>query len=69
MPAGIKVVMVTGDHAATARKIALDVGLVTADTPETDADGDPAIYARVAPRDKLALVARHQARGAIVAYG
>ncbi len=79
--AGVKVVMVTGDHPETARRIAADVGLV--DRPDaavcTLSEGRPAplppateardcrVFARVAPREKLDLVAEAQGRGEIVA--
>ena len=53
--AGIKVVMVTGDHPATARAIAAEVGIT---------DG---VHARVAPEDKIGIVAGLQAQGEIVA--
>jgi Ca2+-transporting ATPase len=75
--AGIRVVMVTGDQAATARTIAHAVGLVDDDGAEVvlgadleqagDRALDAAIFARVSPEQKLALIARQQARGAIVA--
>ncbi|MEO0822491.1 MAG: cation-translocating P-type ATPase [Pseudomonadota bacterium] len=79
--AGVRVVMVTGDHPATARRIAADVGLVDSPDapaclieagravpvpPATSTEG-AAVYARVAPRDKLDLVARFQRDGGIVA--
>ena len=78
--AGIRVVMVTGDHAVTARSIARAVGL--ADHPAEVVEGaaiakaietDPSvlrrisIFARVIPAEKLALVKAYQAQGDIVA--
>jgi Ca2+-transporting ATPase len=53
--AGIRVVMVTGDHPATARAIAAQVGIT-----------EP-VHARVAPEEKIAIVAALQAKGEIVA--
>ncbi len=79
--AGIRVVMLTGDQAATARAIGLATGVI--DDPEarvvegrelggeSDADSsstaEVAIFARVDPEQKLRLIAQHQARGAVVA--
>ncbi len=79
--AGLRVVMITGDHPATATRIARDVGL--ADTPRavmapagpiSDLDAGARsdllaadVLARVAPRAKLELVALHQDAGAVVA--
>lgn len=54
--AGIEVVMLTGDHPATAASIGRAVGL----PPE-------AVHARVTPAEKLRLVEGLQARGEIVA--
>jgi calcium-translocating P-type ATPase len=54
--AGIKVTMLTGDHAATARTVARSLGLP-----------DDAVVARATPADKLVLVERFQAAGEIVA--
>lgn len=78
--AGIRVVMVTGDHAVTASSIARSVGLAARGTravegAEIDAlvrDDDPAlletdVFARVSPREKLELVQAYQASGAVVA--
>jgi magnesium-transporting ATPase (P-type) len=79
--AGIRVVMITGDHPRTAARIAADLGIVKADAPalsglELDALDDAAfidavrttsVYARVAPRHKLRIVDALQADGAIVA--
>jgi Ca2+-transporting ATPase len=78
--AGIRVVMVTGDHAATARSIARAVGLghTIANVVEgkhverfTGGNGaglsDVSIFARVSPAEKLALVRAYQATGAVVA--
>jgi P-type Ca2+ transporter type 2C len=76
--AGVSLVMVTGDHAGTARAIAEEVGL--AGPPATviegailrdsaDAEGllDAQVYARVDPEQKLQLVEAFRARGDVVA--
>jgi Ca2+-transporting ATPase len=77
--AGIRVVMVTGDHPGTARTVARDVGiadgvLVTgADLDGLSADelrrvvGGADVFARVSPEHKLKIVAALQAAGHIVA--
>lgn len=80
--AGIQVKMITGDHIATARAIAQQMGiqtptqslafngkqLTTLDDQEfTHAAIDGAVFARVAPAQKLQLVKALQAKGNIVA--
>ncbi|WNV87451.1 cation-transporting P-type ATPase [Umezawaea sp. Da 62-37] len=79
--AGIKVAMVTGDHPATARAIAVEVGLLGpdelvvegADLPEDAAalgellDRDGVVIARVTPEDKLRIAKALQRRGHVVA--
>jgi Ca2+-transporting ATPase len=76
--AGIRVVMVTGDHPGTATAIGAAAGLLDPDGPSlTGADlrrhGVPAdpltvpIYARVDPDQKLALVERLEELGHVVA--
>jgi len=78
--AGIRVTMVTGDHAVTARSIAMAVGLggssprivEGAELEAIAARGDGAlftadIFARVNPAEKLELVRAYQANGEIVA--
>ena len=79
--AGIRVIMITGDHPRTAARIAADLGLVPAGAPAlTGADLDPlddaafaqavrdvSVYARVAPAHKLRIVSALQADGHIVA--
>ena len=79
--AGIRVVMITGDHPRTAVRIATDLGIVEAGAPvlsgaDLDALDDAAlaeavrrtsVYARVAPRHKLRIVAALQADGNVVA--
>jgi magnesium-transporting ATPase (P-type) len=79
--AGIRVVMVTGDHATTARAIAQRIGLCTADAPlltgsqiaglddrALSASVEPvAVIARATPTDKLRVVRAWQRRGALVA--
>lgn len=78
--AGIRVVMITGDHVDTARAIADQLGIPTADGALTGAEmadlDDEAlaqrvehvsVYARVSPEDKLHVVRALQARGEVVA--
>ena len=78
--AGIRVKMITGDHAATARAIAAQIGLRDTDRVLTGADiSDLAddqlagavmetdIFARTSPADKLRLVTALQSQGLIVA--
>lgn len=82
LTAGITPVMITGDHAATARAIALRLGIVSdANAPvltgEDLAALDPdqlqarvhqvRVYARVDPAQKIRIVAALQARGEFVA--
>ncbi len=79
--AGIRVVMITGDHPRTAARIAADLGIVEPGANavtgiELDEMGDAAfaeavretsVYARVAPKHKLRIVDALQADGKIVA--
>jgi Ca2+-transporting ATPase len=78
--AGIRVLMVTGDHPACARAIAARVGLDTSaelltgrdldridDADLADAVGRTSLFARVSPEHKLRLVGALQARGEVVA--
>ena len=75
--AGIRVVMITGDHAVTARSVARAVGLGGA-APRVVEGRDLAgeaharllqteIFARVSPTEKLQLVRAYQTAGEIVA--
>ena len=78
--AGIRVKMITGDHAATARAIAGMIGLKNRDRVLTGADLDAMddaaladaavgtdIFARTSPAPKLRVVSALQARGLTVA--
>jgi magnesium-transporting ATPase (P-type) len=80
--AGIRVLMITGDHAATARAIAADLGiggageqtLLTGPDLEAMDDAalrgrvrDVAVYARVSPEHKLRVVTALKALGEVVA--
>lgn len=79
--AGIRPVMITGDHQLTAKAIALDLGItkeqdrvVTGQELErmTDSDlddisGSTSVYARVAPEHKLRIVQSLQRKGEFVA--
>jgi P-type Ca2+ transporter type 2C len=79
--AGVRVIMITGDHPRTAVRIAGDLGVVQPGAraltgPEIDALDDEglraavrevSVFARVAPEHKLRIVAALQADDAIVA--
>ncbi len=79
--AGIRVIMITGDHPRTAARIAADLGIVEQGSPAlTGAELDlldaaafaeavrsTSVYARVAPKHKLRIVDALQADGNVVA--
>ena len=79
--AGIRTVMITGDHAATAKAIAAQIGLLDngekvitgRDLAKIDDDTliqnirDYSVYARVSPEDKIRIVEAWQENGEVVA--
>jgi P-type Ca2+ transporter type 2C len=79
--AGIRIIMITGDHPRTAARIAQDLGIVVAGSAaltgsEIDLLDDPgfadavrrtSVFARVAPAHKLRIVHALQAGGDVVA--
>ncbi len=79
--AGIKVVMITGDHLLTAKAVAREVGILKGggkaitkaeldamtDQELSRAAQDISVYARVSPSDKLRIVNALKSRGNIVA--
>jgi P-type Ca2+ transporter type 2C len=77
--AGIKVVMITGDYAATARAIALQAGIADGDVltgPDLEAMDDATltrhldrvkVFARIMPEQKLRIVNAYKAAGEVVA--
>src|SRR5262249_53193213 len=78
--AGIRVVMITGDHPATASAIARQIGLERPEEVVTGAEldsmseaelreriGRTSVFARVVPEQKLSIVNALKANGAVVA--
>ncbi|QQZ39426.1 cation-translocating P-type ATPase [Pseudomonas sp. SK3(2021)] len=79
--AGIRVIMITGDHPRTATRIAEDLGIIQAgagaltgadldrldDAALAEAVKSTSVYARVAPSHKLRIVDALQAQGHVVA--
>ena len=79
--AGIRTVMITGDHLATAEAVAKDLGILTKDDCAltgreldrmdqktlTEHIYDYTVYARVSPEHKVRIVKAFQSRGEIVA--
>jgi P-type Ca2+ transporter type 2C len=76
--AGVRVVMITGDHAITAQAIAREVGIEAGSVVEgnalsgADAEIDAllaqnSVFARMKPEHKLRLIERLQASGQVVA--
>ena len=78
--AGIRPIMITGDHPLTAKRIAADVGIDTkgrvvtgAELNQIDDDelkqmvGEVSVYARVSPEHKLRIVSALQEQGEVVA--
>jgi P-type Ca2+ transporter type 2C len=78
--AGIRVVMITGDHPATAHAVAREIGLLHGGRVATGAELEPlddaafaraledvAVHARVSPAHKLRVVTALQGQGHVVA--
>ncbi len=79
--AGIKVVMITGDHPLTARAVALELGILSkkgdiltgteidrlSDKQLQEAAGEVSVYARLSPKHKLRIVRALKQSGHVVA--
>ncbi|HET8560755.1 MAG TPA: cation-transporting P-type ATPase [Marmoricola sp.] len=63
--AGIRLLLVTGDHPGTAHAVADRVGISAATDAEVDGVGP--VFARVRPEQKVGIVESLQARGEVVA--
>jgi Ca2+-transporting ATPase len=62
--AGIRLLLVTGDHPGTAHAIARRVGILDPDNAELEG---PSVFARVRPEEKVEIVQSLQRRGEVVA--
>lgn len=73
--AGITPVLITGDHPATARAIARDLGIIGDDAEVVDCGeaghaesfGTARVFARASPEQKLTIIKARQAAGDVVA--
>ncbi|GIH28658.1 magnesium-transporting ATPase [Acrocarpospora phusangensis] len=72
--AGIRTVLITGDHPGTARAIATDLGIIGPDDPIADCrtpePPDPdkvSVYARATPEQKLDIIQSMRDRGDVLA--
>ncbi|WP_345025020.1 cation-transporting P-type ATPase [Actinomadura keratinilytica] len=72
--AGIRPVLITGDHPGTARAIAAELGVIGPDDPVADcrapnaaADPGTAVFARATPAQKLDIIQAMRERGEVVA--
>ncbi|MFI6785934.1 cation-translocating P-type ATPase [Nonomuraea sp. NPDC050383] len=72
--AGIRPLLITGDHPGTARAVATDLGIIAAGDPVVDLrvagmpdQGDIGVYARATPGQKLGIIEGLRARGETLA--
>jgi Ca2+-transporting ATPase len=70
--AGITPILITGDHPATARAVAAEVGIIAGDGQVVDCRrAEPAaraqVFARATPEQKLDIISARQAAGDVVA--
>jgi P-type Ca2+ transporter type 2C len=79
--AGIRVVMITGDHKITAQAVAIEAGIfhagdviltgqeidILSDEELTSRLGQTSVFARVTPEHKLRIINSYKARGEIIA--
>ena len=73
--AGITPVLITGDHPATARSIASELGIIGPGDPVVDCrdpqaaarDGHARVFARATPEQKLTIIQARRAAGDVVA--
>jgi Ca2+-transporting ATPase len=72
--AGIRPLLITGDHAGTARAIATDLGIIASGDPVVDlrgagtpGDAEVGVYARATPGQKLQIIETLRTRGETLA--